>query len=186
MYEGGPPKWNLFIKNCVFILTCLNVSQLQSTLHLTQYTYQDIFSTAQNSFWTRRYWCLLVPLPFVCLFVCFVSPLPHQQNASFWGLFSSRETKTSHSGQEQVNREGGHGGHAVCSLKLLNTECGVGRCACKSSMMKWVNMLSLQKIYSLKPNAASHNNTRWYTDVGFPEYSPSGESLYYEGLSSRR
>ena len=42
--------WNLFIKNCVFILTRLNLSHLQSTLHLMQYTYQDIFFTAQNSF----------------------------------------------------------------------------------------------------------------------------------------
>ena len=36
-------KQNLFIKNCLFILTCLNVSHLQSTLHLMQYTYQDLF-----------------------------------------------------------------------------------------------------------------------------------------------
>ena len=45
MYEGGPkkPPWDLFIKNCVFILTCLNFSHLQSALHLMQYTYQDAF-----------------------------------------------------------------------------------------------------------------------------------------------
>ena len=50
-YKGVPPKTqNLFIKTCVFILTCLNFSHLQSTLHLMQYTYGDIFSTAQNSF----------------------------------------------------------------------------------------------------------------------------------------
>ena len=49
LYEGGPPKtWNLFIKNCVCILTCLNFSHLQSTLCLMQYTYQDDFSTAHK------------------------------------------------------------------------------------------------------------------------------------------
>ena len=80
---GGPPKkQNLFIKNCVFILTCLNFSNLQSTLHWMQYTYWDIFSTAQNSFWTRWFWCLLVLLRFLVL------PLPHQQNVSLWGSFS--------------------------------------------------------------------------------------------------
>ena len=59
--QGGTQKsQSLFIKNCVFILTCLNSSHLQSFLHLMKYTYRDIFSTAQNSFWTCRFWCLLV------------------------------------------------------------------------------------------------------------------------------
>ena len=66
LYEGWPPKWNLFIKNCVFILTRLNFSNLQSTLHEMQYTYRDIFFTAQNSFWTHQFWCLLALLPFFC------------------------------------------------------------------------------------------------------------------------
>ena len=44
IYKGGPPKaQNLFIKNCIFILTCSNFSHLQSTLLLRQYTYWDIF-----------------------------------------------------------------------------------------------------------------------------------------------
>ena len=87
IWQGTPSKTEFIYKNCVFILTCLNFSHLQSTLHLMQYTYQGVFSTAQNSFWTRQFWCLLVLLPF------FVSPLPHQQNTSLWGLFSSGETK---------------------------------------------------------------------------------------------
>ena len=43
--QRGLPKkiQNLFSKNCLFIVTCLNVSHLPSTLHLMQYTYQDIF-----------------------------------------------------------------------------------------------------------------------------------------------
>ena len=87
LYEGGPPKtWNLFIKSWVFILTCLNFSHLQNTLHLMQYTYQDFFSTAQNSFWTCWFWCLLQLLLFFVLF------LPHWQNVSLWRLFSSGET----------------------------------------------------------------------------------------------
>ena len=71
--RGNPLKkaQNLFIKNCVFILTCSNFSHLQSTLHLMQYTYWDIFSISQNSFWTCWFWCFLVLLQF------FVSPFPH-------------------------------------------------------------------------------------------------------------
>ena len=50
IYEGNPPKWNLFIKNGVFILTILNFSHLQSTLYLMQYTYQDIFFHCSKQF----------------------------------------------------------------------------------------------------------------------------------------
>ena len=89
---------NLFIKNCVCILTCLNFIHLQSTLYLIQYIYRDVFSTAQNSFWSCWFWCLLVFLQF------FVSPLPQGQNTSLWRLW---ETKKSHLGVDRVNKEGG-------------------------------------------------------------------------------
>ena len=86
VYWGGTKKTqSIYKKLC--ILTCLNFSHLQSTLYLMQFTYQDVFSTAQNSFWTRWFWCLLVLVSFLVL--C----LPHQQNVSLWGLVSSRETK---------------------------------------------------------------------------------------------
>ena len=99
--KGEPPQtWNLCIKNCAFTLTCLNFSHLQSPLHLMQYTYQDFFPTAQNSFCTCQFGCLLVLLLF------FVSPLPHLQNISLWGLFSSRETKKSCLGWDWVKRGG--------------------------------------------------------------------------------
>ena len=79
----------------------------------------------------------------------------------------------------------GYGGHAVFSQKLQNTQRGVGRCTCKSPIMKWANMLkeSSKKIQInlLKPNAASHNTTSWYTDTDeFLEHSRSGESLCYK------
>ena len=50
IYKGSPQNQNLLIKNCVFTITCLNSSHLQSTLYLMQYSYQDTFSTAQNNF----------------------------------------------------------------------------------------------------------------------------------------
>ena len=41
--RGDPIKQTLFINICVFIPTCLNFHHLQSTLHLMQYTYGNIF-----------------------------------------------------------------------------------------------------------------------------------------------
>ena len=35
----------------------------------------------------------------------------------------------------------GHGGHAVFGQKLLNTQCGVSRCAHESPIVKWANTL---------------------------------------------
>ena len=62
----------------------------------------------------------------------------------------------------------------------------VGRNAGKSAIVKWANTLSLQKI-SLRLNAASHSNVRWYRDTdGFLEHSPSGASLYYKGLTLQK
>ena len=63
-----------------------------------------MFIAAQNNFWTRQFWCLLVFLKF------FVSLLPHQQNISLWGPFliqGNKKTQKCCSGWDPVNREGG-------------------------------------------------------------------------------
>ena len=59
-------------KNCVFILMCLNFSHLQSTIHLIQYSYRDIFFHCLNQFLNSS-----ILMPFctsagflVCLFFC--------------------------------------------------------------------------------------------------------------------
>ena len=96
--RGNTPKQNLFIKNCAFIFRCLNFNHLQSILNLMQYTYWDFFPTVQNSFWTHQFWCLLVHLPF------FVSPLPHQQNVSVWGLFSMQRNNNKKVSQSEIQR----------------------------------------------------------------------------------
>ena len=47
-----------------------------------------LFSTAQNSFWTRQFWCLSVLPPFL------ISPLPHRQNVPFGDFFHlGKQTK---------------------------------------------------------------------------------------------
>ena len=125
-----------------------------------QCTYWDS-STAQNSFWTCLFWCLLVLLPF---FLFGFPPLPHQQNVSLSGLFSS--WKQSCSGQDQVNREGEAWGSCHFLVKnwthttvwadaLINHPSWTGQ-------RHWRN---LKKKNSLKPNAASYNNASWHTNT---------------------
>ena len=46
----GDPRKEFIDGNYVVILTCLNCGHLQSTISMMQYTYQDAFSTVQNSF----------------------------------------------------------------------------------------------------------------------------------------
>ena len=72
----------------------------------------------------------------------------------------------------------GTGGHAIFGQKLLNTQHSVGRCTCKSPIMKWTNTLKESSKNSLRPNTASHNTTSWYTDTDeFLEHSPSRSAL---------
>ena len=120
MGGGGPKKWNLFIKTCLFILTCLNFSQLQSTVRFMQYPYQDELSTAQNSFWTCLFRCLLVCLPFFCF--------PASTSGKSFPLRTViiHGDRKSHSERDQVNREDGvQGASSHFGQKLLNREVGL-------------------------------------------------------------
>ena len=75
----------------------------------------------------------------------------------------------------------------VFGQKLLNTQCGVDRCARKSPITKQAKALRVFKTNSLKPSTASHNSASWYTDTdGFLEHSPSKESLYYKGSALQK
>ena len=96
-----PKKVDLIYKKKCIYSYMFKLSHLQSTLHLMQYTYRDVFSTAQNRFLN---FSILMPFSTSVLF-CFISSI--SVNISLWGLFSSGETKKSHSEWDQVNREGG-------------------------------------------------------------------------------
>ena len=53
----------------------------------------------------------------------------------------------------------GDGGHAIFGQKLLNTQHGVGRWACKSPIIEMGK--GVERVFkknSLKLNSASHNN----------------------------
>ena len=103
-------------------------SHLQSTLHLMQYTYQDIFSTAQSSFGACQFQCLLVLLPFFC-FTSSIS-IKHFPLRTFF----IQENKNK-SCSRWIGRVGRFG------VKTAGHSCGVGRCARKSPIMKWANAL---------------------------------------------
>ena len=161
-------------------------SHLQSFLHLMRYIYRDFFPLLR-SFWTHRFRC------FVALLLLFVSPLPHLQYVTLWGLFSSRETnKKSHLGWDSVNREGGTwGSWGLCWVLAKNCwtlrEVWTGAHVSHPAWNEQTHWKNLQKKTQWGRNATSHNNTSWYTDTdGFLEHSLSKESLYYKGPPSRR
>ena len=147
-----------------------------------QYIYWDVFSTAQDSFWTRWFWCLLVLLLF------FVSPLPHGQNGSLCELFSSGKQRKVARGKTRWIGRLGHrrSWHFWSKTAEHSARCGqVHSCITHHEMVKCVERVF--KNNSLKPNAASHNNASWYTDTdGFLEHSPSRGSLYYKRPSLQK
>ena len=162
--------------------TCLNFSHLWSTPHVMQYTYWDIFSTAQNSFWTHPVWCLLMLLPF------FISLLSHRQNVSFENFFHPRKSKKC-----LGIRLGEYGGRDMESFSFWS------KTAEQSAQCEQIALIShpsrngqmcwqSSKKNSLKPNAASQTTLAGrYTDTGgFLEHSPSREVCTTRGPPSRR
>ena len=123
MREEPPPHRDLFIKNVVFILTRLNFSHLQSTLHLMQYAYRDIFPTAQ----TKQFSNVSILMPFSASAVfCFTSSTSAKRSPLRTFFIQGSKIKSC-SRQDRVSRESGARGHAVFGQKLLNTQHGVGR-----------------------------------------------------------
>ena len=93
------------------------------------------FLTAQNSFWTHRFWCLLVFLPFFC----FPSSIlgKHFPFSTFF-IWGNKWTKSC-LGPDPVNREGGAQGSCCFWLKTAEHSAYMGRWSHKSSIMKWAN-----------------------------------------------
>ena len=89
-------------------------------------------STAENCFWTRWFWCLLVLLPF---FSSISNTFPFEDF-----FHPEKQKKVARDEIVWVGRVG-HRGHAVFGQKLLSTQCGMGMCARRSPVMKWANGL---------------------------------------------
>ena len=77
----------------------------------------------------------LVLLPF------FLSPLPHWQNVSLWGLFLIPGNKKNVSGGEIRWREGVTGIMPFLVKNYWTPQWGTDKCTHKSPIMKWANRL---------------------------------------------
>ena len=156
----------------MFKLQSLSKHSPFNTIHLLRHFFHCL-----KQFWTHQFWYLLLLLLF------FASPLPHQQNVSLWGCFSSGETKTkswlSEIGWIQRMRHRGH----VVFVKPAEHSLWCGQ------VHLWIthhemgkHVVRALKKNLLNPNPASHNNTCWCTDTHeLWDHSPSGRSLCYKG-----
>ena len=140
IYKGGHKKTLEFIykKLCAYsYMFKLQSPSMYSPFDATHLW--DVFSTAQNSFWTHQFWCLLVLLTF------FVSPLPLGKTFPFKDFFHlgkhKKDKKVTWVKIQWIGRVG-HGGRAIFGQKLLNTQHGVGRWARKSPLQNWENTLT--------------------------------------------
>ena len=160
--RAAPQTQNLLIKNCTFILTCLNFSHLQSALHLMQYTYWDPPpTTAWNSFWTRWFWCLLVLLPFFC----FTSSMLTKRFSLRTFFYPGKQKKVVQGEIRWIGRVG-HEGSCHFWSKTAESQRGVDRGTFKSPIMKWANMLRLLKKFTEGEHSLSQGQVvRWYSWV---------------------
>ena len=176
---GGPPKMNLFIRNCVDSYMCKLQSPLKFSPFDAIHLLKRFFSNAQNSFWTRWFWCFLVLLTFFCLFhlfhICKMFPFEdffHRGNNKMWKVSMGEIRWT------------GRVGHTL--VLVMNTQRGAGRCARKSPTMKWANLLRLQQKFTKAKHNLSQQNSSGYTDTdGFLEHSPRKKPVL-KRLPSRR
>ena len=103
IWEGEPPQknQNLFTKNCVFILTCLNFSHLPSALHSMQCTYHDFFPHCSKQFLN-----FLIMIPFNASAI-FAFHFFHIGKTFFFEDFLQKGKWRSHSLWDGMCREGG-------------------------------------------------------------------------------
>ena len=125
VYDGRPKMPPEFIYKTLCIYSYMVKLQSPSiNLHLMPCTYQDLFSTAQNSFLIHQFWCLVVLLPFLFHVFHTGKTFPFEEMFSFiWG-------KQSCVGWDEWTRRVGHGGH--CSFLVQN---------CWTLSMVWAGVL---------------------------------------------
>ena len=132
-------------------------------------TYWDVFSTAQNSFWTHPFWCLLVLLPILFHLFHINKMFPFEE---FFHLGIPKKVTWGEIGWSRA--------WGTVRLFLLKN-CWPVWAGALLNRPSW-NVGRVFKKNSWKPSVASHNNASWYTDTdGFLEHSPSRGSLYHKG-----
>ena len=154
--KGASPQiQNLFVKSGVFILPCLSFSVFKALSIWCNTPLEVFFSTAPNSFWTRRFWCLLVRLPF------FVSSLPRWQNVYLGGHFSPRRTTNKKVTRGEI-RCIGTVGHGV--VLILVKHCSTPGAVWAGALINhpsWngqTQWKSLQKIFTEAKWSPSHHH----------------------------
>ena len=106
--RGAPKNQKLFIKNYLFILTCLNFRHLPSALHFTEYTYRERFHLCSKQFLD-----LLMLMPFHDSVIFCLTSSTSAKHFPLMTFFIWRQTnKKSHLGQDWVNRKGRAWRHA--------------------------------------------------------------------------
>ena len=142
-----------------------------------QCTYGDIFSTSQNSFRSHRFWCVFMFLPFFG-FTSSTSA-KHFPMRTFFILGNKEKSPGRRSGESV--------GRSMRVMMFLVKNCWTLSEVWAGALINYSawNGQMLETVFkknSLKPDAASHNTTSWYTDTDrFLEHSAGGERLYYKG-----
>ena len=139
VYEGGPQKLEFIYKTLSSYSYTLKLQSLSKSSPFGVAYLSGHFSTAQNSFWTYWSWCLLALLPFLLFLLFHLFHIGKTFPSEYFFIWGNKN-KVSWGEISWIGRVG-NGGHVGFGQKLLNTQRGVGRCAHKSPIMKWANVL---------------------------------------------
>ena len=137
-----------------------------------------LFSTAQT---VLNSW-ILMPLSASAILV---SPLPHQQNNSLWGLFSPRETKRS-----LWVRSGGQGGCSMGVMPFLVKSCWTLSAVWAGALVNrppWNGQPCRNSEGVTGAEYADSHHASWNTDTdGSLGHSLGRETLYYKALAFQK
>ena len=140
---GGPPG-----PECIYKKLCIHpcMFKLQSP---PKYSPFDAIHLSRSFLHRSKQFLNSILMPFSASAVfCFTSSI----SAKHFHLrtFLIQGNKKRKSVRDRSDEQGGWGmGHAIFGQNLLNTQCSAGRCAHKSPVMKWANVLkeSSKKIH---------------------------------------
>ena len=136
MGGGAKPQEFIYIKFCIhfymFKLDSPSRYSSSDAMHLLRHFFHCSKQFLNSS--------ILMPFSASAIFCSTYSTLAKRFSLS---TFSYGETTTKKVTWGEIGWIGsvGHGVHVIFGQKLMNTQCGVGKCACKSPTIKWANVL---------------------------------------------
>ena len=141
-----------------------------------EYTYRDAFSTVQNSFWTHRFLCPLMLLPFLC--ITSSTSAKHIPLRTFFNLEKQKKVAW---GEIRWIGQVGHGGHAIFWSKTAKHSAHCGQVCLWISIERVSKKKFTEAKCSLSQQHQLVHGYRWLL-----EYSPSRGSLYYKGCALQK